>query len=386
MSDVSNELVRALIIEDNPGDVRLIQEMLAEVAGAEFDLACAERLSTALRCLAEGDIDVILTDLSLPDSQGLETFVKVYSQAWQLPIVVLTSLDDEAAGVKAVREGAQDYLVKGHIDGNLLVRAMRYAIERKRVEEDLRLRTQELETALEQLQATQEQLVQSDRLASLGQMAAGIAHEINNPLTSVIGYSQLLLGQGMNEAAKRDLEQVFNEAQRAARIVCNLLAFARGHKPEKQYIDVNSAIEKTVELRAYDLRVNNVEVTMALDPHLPQAWADSQQLQQVFLNIVINAEQAMLEAHGRGLLTIKTKRVNDNIKIAFADDGPGISKQNLKRVFDPFFTTKEVGKGTGLGLSICYGLIKENGGSIYGQSQLGKGTTIVIELPVAQPL
>jgi len=230
--------------------------------------------------------------------------------------------------------------------------------------------------------AKQERLYLTDRLASIGEMAAGIAHELNNPLTGVIGLSQLLLDEEMSDGVKEDLKMVCSEAQRAAAVVKKLLTFARQHTTERQAVQINAVVEDVLSLRAYEHKVNNIRVTTRFDNHLPKIIADPFQIQQVFLNIVLNAEQAMIEAHKEGTLTVTTERVDGNIKVSFSDDGPGIPPENMHKLFSPFFTTKEVGKGTGLGLSICYGIVTNHGGRIYTQSELGKGATFVVELPV----
>jgi PAS domain S-box-containing protein len=229
----------------------------------------------------------------------------------------------------------------------------------------------------------QEQLVITDRLASVGELAAGIAHELNNPLTGVIGFSQLLMDKEMPDEVRQDVQVVYGEAQRAAQVVKNLLTFARKHTAAKQMLNINDVISKVLELRAYEQRVENIKVKSRLAPDLPEIMADYFQLQQVFLNIVINAEFFMKEAHNGGTLTITTERVNGKVRASFADDGPGIAKDDLGHLFDPFFTTKEVGKGTGLGLSICHGIIAEHGGQIYVESELGKGATFIVELPIS---
>jgi signal transduction histidine kinase len=177
---------------------------------------------------------------------------------------------------------------------------------------------------------------------------------------------------------------VYSEAQRAASVVKNLLTFARKHPPAKQLISVNDVISKVLELRAYEEKVSNIQVITHLALDLPQIMADYFQLQQVFLNIVINAEHFMLEAHGKGTLTITTQKVGGVVRAFFADDGPGIPKENLGHIFDPFFTTKEVGKGTGLGLSICHGIVTAHGGQIYAESEPGKEATFIVELPIKQ--
>jgi len=222
----------------------------------------------------------------------------------------------------------------------------------------------------------------ASRLASVGEMASGIAHEINNPLTSVIGFSQLLMEGDIPADIKEDVSIIYKEAQRAAGVAKNLLTFARKQAPAKQSTNMNSIIDGVLKLRAYEHRVNNIQVDSQLAPDLPEVMADYSQLQQVFINIIINAESAMIEAHRGGNLTITTQRVNNSVRASFTDDGPGIAKENLNRIFDPFFTTKEVGKGTGLGLSVCHGIVAEHGGRMYARSKLGKGATFVVELPV----
>ncbi len=235
----------------------------------------------------------------------------------------------------------------------------------------------------------QQQLIQSEKLSAIGELISGIAHELNNPLTGVMGYSQLLqLRKDLDDRAKDNLLKINNLALRCQKIVQNLLSFARKQKPERTLSDINDILEKTVELRSYELQVNNIEISRELDRNLPRTIADAHQLQQVFLNVLTNAEQAMLEAHGRGHLTIRTRTNGQNSRIIIdvMDDGPGISENYLTRIFDPFFTTKEVGKGTGLGLSLSYGMIKEHGGNIYARSRPGEGATFVIELPITTHL
>jgi two-component system NtrC family sensor kinase len=228
----------------------------------------------------------------------------------------------------------------------------------------------------------EQHLIITDRLASVGELASGIAHELNNPLTSVIGFSQLVLDKEIPDDIKEDVRIISSEAQRAAGVVKNLLTFARKHAQVKELANINDIINKVLELRSYEQRVNNIRVETQFAADLPSVMADYFQLQQVFLNMVINAEHFMVEAHNKGTLTITTERVDRVVKAAFADDGPGIPEEDLGHVFDPFFTTKEVGKGTGLGLSICHGIITEHGGQIYAASELGKGATFIVELPI----
>jgi PAS domain S-box-containing protein len=230
-----------------------------------------------------------------------------------------------------------------------------------------------------------ERLMMADRLASIGELAAGTAHELNNPLTSVIGFSQLLMEKDIRDDIREDVKFIYDEAQRAANVTKNLLTFARKHTTVEHLNQINNIIEDVLQLRAYEHKVNNIEVKRQLAPDLPEIMVDDFQMQQVFLNIIINAEYFMTEAHNRGTLTITTKKQNGTVRISFADDGPGIPPENLNRIFDPFFTTREAGQGTGLGLSICHGIVAEHGGQIYATSQLGKGATIFVELPIKSP-
>jgi len=222
----------------------------------------------------------------------------------------------------------------------------------------------------------------ASRLASVGEMASGIAHEINNPLTGVIGYAQLLLREDLPEKVKKDLKIIDDGAQRVPDIVNRLLAFARQQKPERTIVDINDIIQNTLLLRNYHLKTSNIEVTTRLDPALPVTLADRGQIQQVFLNLIANAETEMKLAHNKGTLEITTRLVNDFITVYFKDDGPGIEPENIEKIFDPFFTTRDVGQGTGLGLSICHGIVSEHNGHIYAQSRPGNGSTFVVELPV----
>jgi len=227
-----------------------------------------------------------------------------------------------------------------------------------------------------------EQLMIADRLASIGELAAGAAHELNNPLTSILGFSQLLMEMDIPDDIREDLTLIYSEAQRAANVTKNLLTFARKHAPVKQLNQINNIIEDVLKLRAYEHKINSIKIKRQLAPGLPEIMVDYFQIQQVLLNIIINAEYFITEAHNGGTLTITTKKQNSTVKISIADDGPGIPSEKLSRIFDPFFTTKEAGKGTGLGLSICHGIVTEHGGQIYARNQRSKGATIVVELPI----
>ena len=255
--------------------------------------------------------------------------------------------------------------------------------------EEMRQRVVEVETAAAERKKAEverqelERRVQViDRLASIGEMASGIAHEINNPLTGVVGFSELLMTKDLPDDVREDVEIIHDGAKRVAGIVKRLLTFARQHKPERTYTDINEIIESTLTLKKYSLKTGNIEVNTLLDAELPWTMADRGQLQQVFMNIIVNAETEMKQARGRGKLIIRTEQIGNTIRLSFKDDGPGIARENIGKIFDPFFTTREVGEGTGLGLSLSHGIIAEHKGALYAESKAGKGATFIIELPI----
>jgi len=234
-----------------------------------------------------------------------------------------------------------------------------------------------------QLDHAQQQVLQSAKLSALGELIAGVTHEINNPLTVIMGYSQLLHRRIPDERVRQDLKKITDESERAAKIVQNLLSFARQEMPEKRQCDINSIVNKVLEILTYDLKAGEIEIACDLPANLPPVMVDSNQLQQVFLNIVNNARHAMMEKEKPRKLRIKTYRESAMLRVEFSDTGPGIDEKKMQRIFDPFFTTKPQGKGTGLGLSISYGIVKTHNGNIYARNNDGGGATFVIEFPIA---
>ncbi len=253
--------------------------------------------------------------------------------------------------------------------------------ESERMKEKLEEMNSEMQTAMDELQSSQSQLLQSTKLAAIGELVSGVAHELNNPLSAISMHSELLESKIEDENARNHLEIISVQVERAITIVKNLLSFARNHEPKKEVISVNDAVQSSIALRSYELNLDHVEVILELDAELPLVMADPHQLQQIFLNLVNNAVQSMRNVPGKGELVIKSKKVRDALQVSFADSGAGISEDVLERIFDPFFTTKDVGKGTGLGLSICYGIIEDHGGCIKVESEAGKGATFTVELP-----
>jgi signal transduction histidine kinase/BarA-like signal transduction histidine kinase len=229
-----------------------------------------------------------------------------------------------------------------------------------------------------------QQLLQAEKMAALGQTVSGVAHELNNPLATILTWSERLAARTLDEGTRRSVDVILHEAERAAKIVRQLLTFARKRQSTRTMVDLNQVIRETLSLRAYEQRVTNIVVIDALASGLPHLFADPHQLQQVLLNLVINAEQAVLAANGRGTIVVRTwhDMQRESLVLEINDDGPGVPDDVQARIFDPFFTTKDVGKGTGLGLTVAYAIVQEHGGRIRVESVPGRGASFFVELPV----
>jgi two-component system NtrC family sensor kinase len=233
----------------------------------------------------------------------------------------------------------------------------------------------------QELQQVQDQLIRAGKMAALGELAAGVAHEINNPLTGVLTFSSLMLKKvDANHPWKKDLENIVQQTTRCRNIVRGLLDFARQRKPDKKQWDIHTLIEQTLILVEKQAPFQNIKINKEFRTGIPMLFVDGDQIQQVFMNILLNAADAMAE--NGGTLTIKTSFNNGMAEICFIDTGHGIAKDHLPKLFDPFFTTKQTGKGTGLGLAISYGIIQSHNGDIEAESEVGKGSTFRIKLPV----
>jgi len=249
-------------------------------------------------------------------------------------------------------------------------------LERRR----LVLSARHAETRLRQ---AQEELLQNDKLSAIGQLISEVAHELNNPLSGVMGFTQLLQASETNPKARTNLDRIYGEAVRCQKIVQNLLSFGRRHKPEKTPGLLNDVIESVLDLRAYQLQVDDVAIERRYDPALPRTLLDVHQIQQVVLNLVNNSHQAMMGVTDRPrVLTVTTELRGDRLRASIGDTGSGIPKDRLSRMFDPFFTTKEPGKGTGLGLGVSLGIVKNHEGSMSVESELGQGTVFTFEIPL----
>jgi signal transduction histidine kinase len=258
----------------------------------------------------------------------------------------------------------------GGLDQLRIEALMRDVSERKRLEDQAR--------------DLYHQLLQAEKLAALGQTISGVAHELNNPLATILTWAERLSQRPVDEPTRRGLDTILGESERAAKIVRNLLTFARKRHTTRAMVDLNQVVRETLALRRYEQRLSNISILEAFASGLPSVFADPHQIQQVMLNLIINAEQAMLSAHGRGTLIIRTWHdpQKDAVVLEVHDDGPGVPEDVQPRIFDPFFTTKDVGKGTGLGLTVAYAIVQEHNGRIAVKSGPSGGASFSVELPV----
>src|SRR5215510_7571410 len=344
-----------------------------------------------LAYLQQEPCDLVITDIMMGEVNGFQVMEYIAKHTPETLVIVITGFASTESVVEALRKGAYDYIAKP-FEIEMILISIERALERVRLQQELKQRvaerTQDLEAtnaklhaSLAELQAAQERLIQTEKLSALGELISGFAHEVNNPLSTVLGYTELLTTfEECSSEVHSILEKVRQEAMRCHRIVQNLLSFARKRKPAKDYIDITTVCRKTLDLLAYQLMVNNVAVVTSFADKLPWTMIDGYQLQQVLVNLLNHASQAMAQQQGKRQITATTAYDDSKIYIKITDTGPGIAAEHLGRIFDPFYTTKE--KGTGLGLSLSYGLIEEHGGEITLTSTPGEGATYTIVLPI----
>ena len=426
---MKKETVTVLLIEDNAEHVEFMEQLLAATHGAVvFQLRVADSVKAGLDNLRSGGIDVILLDLNLPDSDGIETFIRIVEAAPDVPIVVMSGINDVGIAVETVQLGAQDYLVKGHVDNHLLVRSLQYAIERKRVQlqlkkshEELEIRVQErtaalqgtnarlnreigerskaqqeamesnrqLAETLEKLRRTQEQVVRRERMHALGRMANGIAHDLNNTLAPIVGFSELLLvkPEVANDSARLRsyLEIIGCAAKDASKVVGRLREFYR-HRDDAvamMPVVINDVIEQTVAVtqpRWKDQAMAagiDIEVRLELG-NVPTVAGNEQELGEAIANLIFNAVDAIQK---KGIISIRSESNGRWLTVTVSDDGIGMNEDTRSRCLEPFFTTKG-DQAAGLGLGSVYGVVQRHDGELDVKSEVSRGTSVSISLPL----
>ena len=360
--------INVLLIEDNPADARLVREALKETADPGYRVEWVRRLSIGLDRLAQGGIDVLLLDLGLPDSQGLATLAAVHASAQHMPVVVLSGAVDEQFAVEAVQASAQDYLVKTYANRHVLTRSLRYAIERKRGEEAVRVA----------------------RVLTMGELAASIAHEVNQPLAAVVTNAEAALrwltGVTPNLLeARAALVRISQDGNRASQVIRRIRAFLKKGDGQAAPLDINEAIQDAVMIARAELVKSRVALRLDLSTQLPPVVGDRIQLQQVVLNLVMNGSEAISSsADGSRELVVTSRNVagpegRPAVLVAVRDSGAGIRPEDMNRMFDAFFTTKATGMG--MGLSMSRSIVENHGGNLWATPNQDLGLTVQFTLP-----
>ncbi len=371
--------IRVLLVEDNPGDVRLIQELLKEADGNKFEFAHLPRLAELESRLQSFDAHILLLDLGLPESQGLESLIKTKAIASHLPIVILTGLFGDELGVEAVANGAQDYLVKGRIDGPLLGRAIRYAIERRRVEHEIRKLNEELEERVKQRTA---QLEAANK--ELEAFSYSVSHDLRAPLRAIDSFSRILIeeqAQQLDQEGLRMLNIVRDNTGRMGQLIDDLLAFARISRQGmiKSPIHVTKMVKSIIEELQSAEPTRTVNVTMHT---LPKVHGDISMIRQMFVNLLSNAFK-FTRHQANPVIEIGCTSTDEENIFHVRDNGAGFDMQyedKLFGVFQRLHTTDEF-EGTGVGLAIVQRVIHRHGGKVWAEGDVGKGATFYVSLP-----
>ena len=389
--------IKVLLIEDNPEDACLVQEVLREQNSSHiFSITHADYLQAGLECLRKSCPDVVLLDLSLPDSRGLITLTRVLNSTVKVPVIILTGTNDESLAVESLRLGAQDYLVKRQLDGDLLSRMICYAIERKRTEEKLRRTAADLASSNQQLidfsealQRANRQLKQLDEAKS--KFIAVASHELKTPLAAMIGYISLILTGKMgalNEETTDALKHVKTASDRLLRLVDDLLDISKIEmgqlKMDVALMDLGGFLKEEIFVFQRQAKDHEIMIEMEIGSDLKQVFCDKDRIRQVFDNLISNA---IKYTPGKGRIRIEARNSGEGVQIDFKDTGIGVRKGDEERVFEPFQHIQKVGlhgeKSSGVGLAVVRKIIEAHGGKVYLTSVEGQGATFSVILPIA---
>ncbi len=387
------KFLRILVIENNEIDCKILKGMLSESSVGTFQLDFTDSLHKAFEYLQKHNFDVVLLDLNLPDCKGLETLKRVNDEFPDIAIVINTGAYEDDLGLKAVSHGAQDYLIKGKYTSYALSKALYYAVERKRVEE-------ELKSAYTRLKEAQSQLIQIEKMNVIGGLASGVAHEVKNPLATILYGIEYLTQKIQTEDEKigLTLKTMKESAQKANNIVKDLLDFAHSSKLDRKPENLNDIIEKSLQLTKVLLDKHRVQAIKQFGV-IPSISVDANRIEQVIVDLILNAAYVMPEGGAlvfRTLTRKLTKNYNDVIfyidkkfsvgdsivLVEIEDTGPGIPAEIKDKIFDPFFTTRRASGGVGLGLSVAKNIIQSHGGEIMLENRKEGGARVKICLKV----
>ncbi|MGI9533386.1 MAG: sensor histidine kinase [Thermodesulfobacteriota bacterium] len=383
-NDIINEYIKVLMVEDNSNYGQLVQTNLQSLKSEKFKVILANSLKNGLQELAINDIDIVLLDLNLPDSYGIDTFLKIKKNSPNMPIIILSSLDDEETATESIQMGAQDYIVKDIVNIDLLVKSINYSIERQKTSKELEKQKIDVEKAYSQLRSQSVQLIHSEKMNTVGKMVAGISHGLNNPLMAVINTIQYLIEKTSEHDENLEVLKMAEESsQRCIDIVNNLQSFAHMEMEDSGFEaeSLITIIDQVLYLLGYQIQKTNIKLIRNVPNNIPLLWMKINHMQQVFLNIINNSIDS-LEKSEKKEIVIEVISDGELVNVKIKDSGEGISPIHLQEIFDPFFTTKPIGKCAGLGLSISKNIIEDHLGKISCESEVGVGTTIKFSLPL----
>jgi signal transduction histidine kinase len=371
-----NQPLKLLIVENNKVDSKMLKAMLEKTPYGSFILNTCDSLSATLQLLKDEKFDVVLLDLNLQDSNGLETLQRLHAQFPDIPVVVNTGAYEDDLGLKAITQGAQDYLIKGKYLPYGLSKSLYYAIERKKAE-------QELLIAYTNLQEMQVQLIQAEKINVVGGLASGVAHEVKNPLATILYGIEYLNTKidSQDEKIRLTLDSITQAAKKANRIIKDLLDFASLSIMQKRAEDIHEVLEQALKLISHQCENNGIEIVRSFTPNIPPLIIDKNRIEQVILDLILNAFYAMKSGGRLSVSTLvkayedadgrsqnyKELEINDGdlvVIIDIDDTGSGINEENLNKIFDPFFTTRRAVGGVGLGLSIARTIMNNHHGHI----------------------
>ena len=379
-----NKCVKVLMVEDNINYGRLIKKNLQSLKNEKFDVILSNSLKEGLQELAIKDIDIVLLDLNLPDSYQIDTFLKIKNNSPNVPVIILTSMDNEEIAIKSIQMGAQDYILKNMINTEIIVKSIYYSLERSKITRELEIQKINVEDAYSQLSSQSAQLIQSEKMNTVGKMVAGIAHGLNNPLMGVINTIQFLLEKTSEDHEDKEVLKMAEEAsQRCIDIVNNLqnIAYMQIENSEFSIESLTTIIDQVLYLLNFRIKDANIKLIQYIPDNIPLFWMKTNHMQQVFLSIINNSIDS-LENRDKKEIVIEVKYEGDFVNTIIRDTGSGIPPDNLEKIFDPFFTTNTSNGSTGLGLSICKNIIDDHSGKISCESELGVGTTMFFSLPL----
>lgn len=378
--------ITILIVEDNAVDRKVLEKMISESSGHSQRIKAADSFKEACAVLEEDNIDVVILDLNLPDSEGIQTLRRLNEKFPKVAIVVNTGAYEDDVGLKTMGLGAQDFIVKGKYQTYGVNKAIYYAKERKRFEV-------ELQEAYERLQEAQSQLIQAEKLNVVGRLASGVAHEVKNPLATIL-FGVTYLAEKLDQKDEKialTLNSLRESAKRANEIITDLLDFSSLSRLNRKAEDINTIIEKAVELIAYQIGKQRIKVVKDFAAKLPLVTVDQNRIEQVVVNLLLNAMQAMPEG-GQLKITTRQQVISEKRKdfprgtkfvvVEIEDNGCGIPQENLNKIFDPFFTTKRAVGGVGLGLAVARNIVQMHEGrlSIENKSEGGVKATLIFKI------